>query len=532
MRAAGRHPPDRADPAAPLALAVAEQGGLRLSAVNRAAAAEGVRPGMTVADARAVCLELRLADADPPADAKALVALAGWCERYSPWVAVDGADGIAIDISGVAHLFGGEAALVAELLARLARLAITGRAAVADSPAAAWGWARYGPPSDADRDADRDAMSNAVLAPGDARAGFAGLPVAALRLPAAVTAELDRLGLGRVGDLYELPRAPLTARLGPAVGRRLDQMLGAAAEPISPARPVPPFRVRLAWPEPIGHLEAVAAATDRLLRRLEPMLERDRQGARRLELALYRIDGTVARIAVGTARASREARHLMRLFAEKLDGIDLGFGVEAMVLAAVTVEPVAARQLDLADRPGGGLGVGPGVGSGVGSGGDGAAFDRLVDRLANRLGPANVVRLVAVDSHIPERAVTLVPVADPPGSPQHRLDWAASQPRPLRLLPCPEPIEAMAPVPDDPPIWFRWRKVAHRVARADGPERIAPEWWRAEGRGARVRDYYRLEDTDGRRFWVYRDGLFGEPAGAAPGETPAEPRWYLHGLFA
>ncbi len=472
---------------------------------------------MAVADARAVCPGLRLADADPPADAKALAALAGWCERYSPWVAVDGADGICIDISGAAHLFGGEAALVADLLARLARFGIDGRATAADSPAAAWGWARYGPIS--------DTSSDAVLAPGAARAGFAGLPVAALRLSVEVVAELDRLGLGRVGDLYEVPRAPLAARLGSTIGRRLDQMLGAAAEPISPARPVPPFRVRLAWPEPIGHLDAVAAATGRLLERLEAMLEGDRRGARRLELALYRIDGTVARIAVGTARASREARHLMRLFAEKLDGVDLGFGVEAMVLAAVAVDPVAAHQLDLGAGGGGGAGGGP-------RGDDGAAFDRLVDRLANRLGPANVARLAAVDSHIPERAVTLVPVADPPGAPESRLDWTATQPRPLRLLPCPEPIEAVAPVPDDPPVWFRWRKVAHRVARADGPERIAPEWWRAEGRGARVRDYYRLEDTDGRRFWVYRDGLFGAPAEATSDEAPVAPRWYVHGLFA
>ena len=494
------------------------QGSRRIGAVDAAAAAAGVRPGITLADARAVCPNLRVGDADPAGDARALARLAGWCERYSPWAATDGADGLVLDTTGTAHLFADpaveddEAALIADLTDRLDRLGIAARTAAADNPAAAWAWARFGNADDP------------VLAPGGARAALAPLPAAALRLPEDTVAGLGRMGLRRIGDLYDLPRAPLAARFGAVVGRRLDLALGAEAAPISPARPAPAFRVRIAWPEPIGSLAAVEAATAALLERLAALLEAAGQGARRLELTLYRVDGTLARRAIGTARPARGARHLLSLFAEKLADLDLGFGVEAMILAARVTETLAPRQAGLA--PGGARADEE----------SGGALARLVDRLENRLGPGNVVRLVPVDSHIPERAVTVEPALGPPTD----AEWAAAQPRPLRLLPCPEPIEAMAPVPDDPPVWFRWRRVVHRVARAEGPERIAPEWWRvasdpargagrAGGPAARVRDYYRLEDGEGRRFWVYRAGLYRADADDdAPAPPPA---WYMHGLF-
>ena len=466
------------------------QGGVRLTAVDAGAAAAGLSPGMTLADARAVCPALVTAPADPAADARGLARLADWCGRYSPWVAADGGDGIRLDITGSAHLMGGEQALLADLARHFERWGLGARLAAGDTLGAAWAWARHGP--------------GGVLPGGEVMARLAPLPVAALRLGPEVVAGLARLGLCRVGELYRLPRAPLAARFGAAVSRRLDQALGRVAEPVAPPRPAPAWRTRLAWPEPIGTLDGVRGALDRLLERLAELLAAERRGARRLELALYRVDGRVTRLAVGTARPSRAPGHLGALFAEHLDGLDLGFGIEAMALAARSVEPLAPAQAALDAAPE-------------------AAADavaELIDRLRNRLGPGHVVRLEPRASHIPERAVTVVPALGPAGPG----DWPAAPPRPLRLLPAPEPIEVTAPAGadrssarDQAPGGFRWRRVAHRVARAEGPERIEPEWWRAGGPAAAGggRDYFRLEDSAGRRFWVYRAG----------------PRWYLHGLF-
>ncbi|MCH8214417.1 MAG: hypothetical protein IIC54_10165 [Proteobacteria bacterium] len=287
--------------------------------------------------------------------------------------------------------------------------------------------------------------------------------------------------------------------------------------------------------------EFAAAGERRLLDDLCARLERAHRGARRLELALYRVDGTVARAHIGTGRPTRDAHHLERLFAEKLAGLDPGFGVEVMVLAATAADPLAPVQ--------GALRTGRGMADTAGDG-DGDGVARLVDRLGNRLGRERVVRLVPRASHVPERACREVSALAPPvpaasatsaGSPHSRrpgkTDGARDsetaggrpvQPRPLHLLPWPEPIEVMAPVPDHPPVMFRWRRHRHRVARADGPERIGPEWWLEEPADAfsprhRIRDYYRVEDTEGRRFWLYREGLY------RPG---VEPAWYLHGFFA
>jgi len=491
------------DPSLPLALVLSERGTLRVVAVNAAAATEGIGPGQSVSDARALYPGLKVHPADPAADAKGLAGLAEWCERYSPWAATDGEDGVRIDITGSAHLFGGEAALIDDLAGRLRRMGLSARIAIADSPGAAWAWSHYGKLGAAGADG--------ILAPGGASAALEPLPIAALRLTAEPVAGLRRLGLYRIGDLYRMPRAPLAARFGGQVAWRLDQALGREEEPISPPRPVPAFQVSLRWAEAIGERDAIQAATETLLARLGRLLEEAHQGARRLELALHRVDGSVARVAIGTARAARDPRHLMRLFGDRLDAIDPGFGIEAMILSARATDRLDAGQLAL------GNGAGPSERDAVG---------RLVDRLQNRLGRRNVVALDPVDSHIPERAVRFVAA----GAQMPTADggFSADQPRPIRMLPSPEPIEAMAPVPDDPPVWFRWRRLAHRIVRAEGPERIAPEWWRhlSESTVPRVRDYYRLEDDGGRRFWVYRDGLYETD------DTDDAPTWYMHGVFS
>lgn len=476
---------------APLALTRAAEGTERLAHVNRPAAALGLRSGMTLADARALLPALAVRPATPEADAEALQRLADWCGRYSPWVAVDGEDGIRLDVTGATHLFGGEAALIEGLQARLAGFGLEARLAIAGGLGAAWGLARFAPAA-------------RTVAAGDPRPALAPLPVEALRLPPEAVDGLKALGLGRIEHLLAIPPAPLAARFGRALTDRLAQALGRAAEPISPDRPAPDILARLVFPEPVAALADIAAALARLARTLCLSLAAAEQGARRLELSLYLAAGGVSRLDAGCSRPSREPRHLERLFAERLSGLEAGFGADVMTLAATAVEPLPAAQLGLRQ-------VGPPA--------EDADLGVLIDRLGNRLGLANVVRPAPRQSHLPERAVRVVA----PLAPAEDGIWGPDLPRPVRLLPAPELVEAMAEVPDGPPILFRWRGRTHRVARADGPERIAPEWWRPRTAPARVRDYYRLEDGEGARFWVYRDGPF---------RAGASPRWYLHGLFA
>lgn len=483
-----------------MALTHAARGGQRLQAVSPAAAVAGLSPGMTLADARAVAPSLRTEPADPAADAEALAVLARWAGRYSPWTALDGGDGLILESTGCDHLFGGETAMLADMAKRFAGAGITVRLALADTPGAAWALARFG-------DAAAEDGAGIIAPPGGTMVRLASLPVAALRLDAETVEGLRRLGLRRIGELYRLPRESLGRRFGTGVMRRLDRTLGRAGEPISPLLPTPEFRVRADFGEPIGAAGDVARTAGRLIARMAEWLAKERRGARRLDLAAYLADGGVSVLTVGCARAMRDAGHWERLFAEKLAELDPGFGIDAMILAAPRTEPLAAAEprLDRRAAPGDGLG-------------------RLADRLANRLGPGSVAMLRPGNSHLPEHAERRVA----PGVRVRAEGWPHTPPRPARLLAEPEPVEAVAGLPDLPPRRFRWRRGTHRVVAAEGPERIAPEWWRdmrSPGReAAATRDYYRVDCADGRRFWLYREGLYGAPA-ARP------PRWFLHGLF-
>lgn len=453
---------------------------------------------MALTHARSLTPALHAVTADPAADDRSLERLADWALRYTPWVArwdVDAGHshgcpvdhGLMLDITGCAHLFGSEAKMLADIGRRLAAAGITARSAIADTPGAAWAFARFG-------------GEPSIAPPNAGRKLLAALPAAALRIDRTAVTELERLGLRTVGDVIGLPRAPLATRFGRQVAERIDQALGRSVEPISPRQPLPVWQVRLAFPEPIVHRDAVVIALDRLLASLCNLLVREHQGARALALTLYRVDGSAHRTDIATAGAARNPRHLARLFAEKLDRIDAGFGIETAVLAATRVEPLSADQLDFdGDRAGN-------------------SVAEAIDRLRNKLGPASVATAHPRDSHIPERAVT---TAAAPGGP-----WPKELIRPLTLLPTPEPIEALALAPDGPPLSFTWRRAGHRVACAEGPERIEPEWWRIDDVAPahrRARDYYRVEDAAGRRYWVFREGLYD---GAA-----APPRWYMHGLF-
>jgi protein ImuB len=475
----------------------------RLYAVDETAAALGLFVGQKAADATALIPELDYADADPEGDAAALEALCDWCVRFSPAVAVDAPDGLMMDIAGVAHLWGGEEAMLADLLDRLAANGIVARGAIADTPGAAWALSHYG----------RD---RTIAPPGGQRALLEPLPIGALRLDDKAAAQLPRLGLTRIARLTGLPRMQLARRFGLSVLNRLDQAMGDGDEALTFRRPASPWFDRLAFAEPISQLEDFVRAAGDIAALLCKRLEAEGRGARRFELTFHRLDGKAFPARVGLSVPGRDPGRLVRLFAPKLETIDPGFGVEVVTLSAEGVEVLADRQqrLDAAAEAAAQEGL--------------AA---MVDRLANRLGEARVWRAIPHPSHAPERAALRLGALEPPpllaANAPPTPPWSPDRPRPLRLFTQPEPVEVMAKVPDDPPARFTWRGRSHRVTRAEGPERIAEEWWRKsfdDASPSRVRDYYRVEDEAGGRFWIFRAGLYGDPR--------SPPRWWLHGLFA
>lgn len=467
-------------------------------AADPAALALGLHPGMALAEAQVLVPGLAVAPADPAAEAAGLVRLVAWCLRYTPVVAPDPPDGLWIDITGAAHLIGGEAALLADLRRRLGRAGIAARAAVADTPGAAWALARFG-------------AAEAVVVPqGEAAAALAPLPPAALRLAPDAMALLDRLGIARIDALAALPRGPLARRFGAEVPGRLDQALGRAPEPIVPLVPPAALMARCNFAEPLLTSEALGGAIDRLAARVCARLEAEGAGARRLDLLFERVDDAVPAIRIGTARASRAPAHLARLLRERLETVDPGLGVAALALVVTRAERLAPVQATAALS---GAVV-------TGASAEDPDLADLVDRLANRLGAGRVWRAASVESAVPERTVRRIAPLAPPAGP----GWPGGLPRPSRLLCPPQPVEALALLPDHPPAAFTWRHRRFRVRRADGPERIWGEWWRRDAEALAARDYWRVEDEAGRRFWLYRRG---DGVAAASGDL----RWFLHGVW-
>jgi protein ImuB len=463
-----------------------------IAAVDAAAAQSGLYPGMPMAQAQALVPDLTVLEARPEDDTGALRRLVGWCLRYAPLAAAAPPDGVWIDVTGSAHLQGGETRLLRDLVSRLLVQGFAARAAVADTPGAAHALARFG------------AQEITVVPSGGQEAALARLPLAALRLPEATLDGLRLMGIEQIGALAALPRAPVVRRFGTLVTTRLDQAFGRVAETIEPEFPPELVQARLPFVEPLLTPEAFAIVIDRLIATVCSEMERSGHGARRLDLLFERVDGSVQAIRIGTARASRDVRHLARLLRERIERIDPGLGVEAMRLVVprmdVLVPVQAAARLTAAD-------------------GEEPDIAPLIDRLANRLGAQRVYRVAPVDSAVPERSVRQVQAQD-----QTAGVWPADLPRPVRLLDPPQPVEAMALLPDHPPMAFTWRRVRHRVRRADGPERIAGEWWKRGGETRSVRDYFRVEDEDGHRYWLFRRG---------DGENgiTGDMRWFLHGFF-
>jgi protein ImuB len=525
--------PEPIAPDRPFVLAVAGTGGPRIAALNEAAEAAGLSPGEPLADARAKAGFLQVRAVDTAADDAALRRLTLWATRYtptaSPWDEENGADGFFLEVEGSAHLFGGEKSLIADLAARLRKnFGLPARLAVAATPGAAWALARF------------QATPLCTLPSGQEAEVLSPLPVEALRLAPDICATLRRLGFKTVGALLDKPRAPFAARFSTKLLRRLDQALGRVDEPLVPVVPPPVYHSLRYLLEPVITQEAIVALASRLMQTLARVLVRDDVGARTLKLSLYRVDGEVKTLDIGLTLPTRSVAHVMRLIELKLDAAaatdDAGFGFEAISLAITRAEPMPARQTELP--------------SAEGDADRTERCDALVDTLRQRLGPQRVRRFAAVASHLPERAEVLVPVES--FQSVTRSDFPLSeedekQPRPLLLLPHAEPAEDVAAlVPDGPPQRFSWRGVTYEVKGAQGPERIAGEWWRKLHLPARpledeepdldsrlrgnerhyslTRDYYLVEDSAGQRFWLFREGLYGRETTAA--------RWFVHGLFA
>ena len=484
-----RRMPDAPPDDLPVVLAVEGPHGPVIHGVARAAEALGARVGARVVDARAAAPGLVVDWADPAADAAALERLAQWSKRWCPFVAVDGGSALIMDVTGAAHLFGGEAALLRDVEGRLAVMGLAARTAVAPNWGAAWALARFGP----------------LRAICDDHAALDPLPVAALRLGEDAARTLARLGLKTVGQLRAVPRAALMRRFARAARAdnpliRLDQALGRLAEPVAPLPDAEPLRAVLRLPEPVE--DPVPLIPD-LCRTLAAQLNRRGEGCRRLRLTICRIDGEVRAVVAALARPTRDAAHMARLFEGKLDGLDPGFGFDAVVLEAADPERLDAAQPDLAGKVD-----------------EAEALAHLVDQLSARLGPRAVRSPVFRDTHMPERAEVWQP-ALAGGAPPPPIGTGPL--RPVVLLDPPEAVRVIYAVPEGPPVRLEWRRRRLDVARYAGPERIAPEWWR-DRPGTRLRDYYRIEDSDGCRYWLYREGVAGDRRGGAP-------RWLMHGLF-
>lgn len=477
----------------PFALTLRSGNADHLHCLNPAAEARGLHRGMPLADARAVYPELATRPADLTREAAALASLRRWASRYAPMVATDGAGGLMADISGVPHLFGGEAELRADLHARLERIGLTVATAIAPTRGAAHALARH---------------KGGIVPDGRLAEGIGPLPVSALRIDHDTAVALARVGLSRISDLIPLPRAPLARRFGQELVLRLDQALGAQAEPVAAAPEAPHFGVRITLPEPIGLQSDIMAGLERLLEQLCTKLALHHRGARRLRLELRRVDRGEVQVEIGLARAMRDAKRIKALFLKGIEEIEAGFGIDALRLVATGTEPLAPEQI----------------------GGETTirhedALADLISRLGNRVGFERVLRLLPAESKIPERSFLMVAAAySEPSHPAPR----RGPPRPIRLFE-PEPVlMATTTAAGLPPASFRWRRMRFNTLRATGPERIAPEWWFDDPAWRTgLRDYWRIETCEGLRLW-----LFHTPQDPSWRASEGAQNWYVQGEFA
>jgi protein ImuB len=471
----------------PFAVTREDKGHLYIAAANTLASHAGISIDAKLVDAQTLLPNLETIPDDAEANARVKKRLLEWCGRYSPLVADDGSGGIVLDITGCAHLFGGEASLLQDLQARILSTGYRVRGAIADTLGAAWALARFG--------------KQVIITSEELQRELNPLPIEALRLPKEIAAELRRVGLANIATLRKIPRQPLAVRYGSGILLRLDQAFGQAEEPITPYRSPAPYRATRTLAEPIGTIGAVEYVLLDLLQEICSKLEKAYAGARQLDLDCYRVDGTVASCTVNTAKPLRAIAHLMRLFSERLDTLDAGFGIETLILSVPHFDKSGPVQMSL-----------PQFQQDVD---DSSAVDELIDRLGMRLGFEQVCRFRIRESLLPEHAVEFRPVTAPilPNAawPEHRI-------RPVHLIRPAIPIEVSTIFPSQLPVQFRMGNQQHRIVKAEGPERLAPEWWRMESQSWELRDYYRIEDESGARFWIFREQ-----------KSPGSTRWFLCG---
>ena len=466
---------------------------MRLVACDAIALTLGMTPGLALADARARVPELLVFDHDPLADERILLWLADGCELYTPSCAVDAPQGLILDITGCMHIFGNKAALASDLQKRLRRHGFTARTALGTTPDSARAKAKF-----------------AVRKIGD-------LPVEALDMDAKTHQALRRAGLLSIADLAARPRQPLAARFGKACTLKLSRLLEEEDPHITPRRVPPVVRAERNFAEPVARTSDVLMVIEQLAGEASVVLGERGEGGRRFEVTLFRSDGHIARLAVNTGTPTRDPALLNRLIRERIDTLadplDPGFGYDLIRLAVPVTQTLANTQMGLESK--------------VDIQAERAA---LIDRLSVRLGSDRVRHFHAGNSHMPERAFAERAAASgPPTGDWPKLESCDPPSRPFRLFDPPQHIDVIAEIPDGPPRQFRWRRKLHQVTLYEGPERIAAEWWRRKGghepgTGGLTRDYYRVEDSEGRRFWVFRHGLYGR--------EKDDPDWYLHGLFA
>jgi protein ImuB len=471
----------------PFVFAMPVHGRMVISAANIVAEAQGISVSMPVADAKAILPALQVFDDQPERSGQLLKALGEWCIRYAPLVAADLPDGLILDVRGCAHLWGGEKAYLKEIITKLRAIGYNVRAAMADTIGTAWAISRYG-------------KITAIIESGEEADALLTLPPAALRLETDTMERLQKLGLYQISSFIHMPRSILRRRFGPQLLLRLSQALGQETEAMLPIYQVSPYEERLPCLEPIRTATGIEIALKILLDNLCARLQKESKGVRTAILKGYRTDNRMVQAEIGTSRPSHNVQHLFKLFELKIPTIEPALGIELFTLEASKVEDVSPFQEV--------LWIGnPGLKA--------PSVSELLDRLAGKVGADSIRRYLPLEHYWPERAVKVTSSLEEKPS----IPWRTDKPRPVKLLSKPEPVEVMAPIPDYPPIQFRYKGKLHQIRKADGPERIEREWWLD---GGEHRDYYNVEDAEGQRYWLFRSGHY----------SAHQSQWFIHGFFA